>query len=115
MSFKENLKYYRELSGLSQYMLGERLSTPVSPKTISSWEVGRTEPTLATVIEIATILNVPVEKLLDEQVQNEDSVLKYDPIKNLKLNNLIDLIKNASLTDDQLDLVAALIKSYIDK
>ena len=55
MGFGDNLKYYRELRGISQRELGNLLSHSVSEKTVSSWEVNRTEPSMGIVLEIASI------------------------------------------------------------
>ena len=53
MNVGENIKYLRELKGLTQSDLGQLLN--VSDKTISSWEVGRTEPNIGKVALMSEI------------------------------------------------------------
>lgn len=45
MSFAENLKYLRKLNKIDQNKLASALN--VSAKTISHWETGYTEPSIA--------------------------------------------------------------------
>ena len=52
------IKQARKDAGLSQRDLGRAIK--VSDKTISAWEVGRAEPSLDTLEEIAEALNKPV-------------------------------------------------------
>ena len=61
MSFAWNLRTLRTQNDLTQGELAEMIG--VSQKTISSWETGRTEPTMNDVIGICKILDCPMEKL----------------------------------------------------
>ncbi len=61
--FKDNLKSLRKLKGLSQQQLAEKLN--VSFKTISHWELGYSEPSLAILCKLKEILNASYEELLD--------------------------------------------------
>lgn len=56
------IKTKRELLGLSQQELGDKLN--VSQKTISSWESGRTEPNMAMVQKICDVLSLDFDSLL---------------------------------------------------
>lgn len=55
MSIGENIKKWRELRNLKQSELAELLG--VSDKTVSSWEINRTEPKMGMVEKISTALN----------------------------------------------------------
>ena len=65
--FGENLRRLREARGYSQDELGAKLllnGKPVSGKTISSWEIGRTEPNMGLVQQIADLFKVPTDELI---------------------------------------------------
>lgn len=51
MSIGSNIKYWRELRNLKQSELAEKLG--VSDKTISSWEINRTEPKMGMIERIS--------------------------------------------------------------
>lgn len=61
--FKDNLKNLRKLKNLSQQQLAEKLN--VSFKTISHWELGYSEPSLAILTKLKEILSASYEELLD--------------------------------------------------
>ncbi len=61
--FKDNLKNLRKLKNMSQQQLAEKLN--VSFKTISHWELGYSEPSLAILTKLKEILNASYEELLD--------------------------------------------------
>lgn len=60
---KDNLKLYRKLKNLSQEDLAKLLN--VSHKTISHWENGYSEPSIAMIQKIKEIFNISYEELLD--------------------------------------------------
>ena len=60
----EKIKELRTKKNISQKELADRLF--VSDKTLSSWEINRTEPSLDLVVEICNILDVSVAKFLYE-------------------------------------------------
>ena len=60
----DNIKKYRTLRGLSQLELANLMN--VSQKTISSWEIGRTEPNMGMVERLALLLGVRKSDLLGE-------------------------------------------------
>lgn len=47
MSIGNNIKKLREREGMTQFDLANRIG--VSDKTISSWEINRTEPKMGTI------------------------------------------------------------------
>ncbi len=63
------IRYYRKLRGLTQAQLAEMLN--VSEKTISSWEVDRTEPNMEYVELLSTALGTPKSVLVGELLKPE--------------------------------------------
>lgn len=55
MSIGDNIKKWRELRNLKQSELAELVG--VSDKTVSSWEINRTEPKMGMVEKISSALN----------------------------------------------------------
>lgn len=55
MSIGDNIKKWRELRNLKQSELAELIG--VSDKTVSSWEINRTEPKMGMVEKISTALH----------------------------------------------------------
>jgi len=55
MSIGERIRNIREIRGLTQAELADRLG--VSSKTVSSWEVNRTEPKMGMIENVCAILN----------------------------------------------------------
>ena len=63
MSFCENLKSLRKVRNIDQKEFAQILN--ISPKTISHWETGYTEPSIAQLVEIANYFDVSLDDLLD--------------------------------------------------
>lgn len=63
----ERIKSARKNAGLTQRELGEKLG--VSEKTVSSWEINRTEPSMGTLEKIAKVLDINKSDLLDIEKQ----------------------------------------------
>lgn len=55
MSIGNNIKKLREREGMTQFDLANRIG--VSDKTISSWEINRTEPKMGTIEKICSVLH----------------------------------------------------------
>ena len=66
MAFKDSLKKLRVRNNLSQIELAKKLN--VKQYVISSWEIGRSEPSINQVIELSNIFKVPTDYLLDKDV-----------------------------------------------
>lgn len=62
MEFSENLKSLRKEYKIDQNKLASELK--VSPKTISHWETGYTEPSIAQLISLSKIFNVSLDELI---------------------------------------------------
>ena len=73
IDFCANIKRLRESRSLNQNELGEKLG--VSGKTVSSWEIGRTEPDIGTIDRIAKLFSVSVNELMYEV--KETSLIHY--------------------------------------
>lgn len=58
------LKIKRKAVGLNQTALAEAIG--VTPGAVSQWESGLTNPTLETLVKIATVLHCTVDDLLTE-------------------------------------------------
>lgn len=64
MKFNEKLINLRKEKGMSQEELGDRLG--VTRQTISKWELGQATPNMTNLNELATLFNVDVNYLVDD-------------------------------------------------
>jgi len=62
--FSQNLRRARKAAGLTQQQLADRLH--VTRQSVSSWELGRTEPDLQTLTELAEVFGTGAGALLGE-------------------------------------------------
>ena len=111
ITIAQNIKNLREKRGLSQVQLAELLG--ISDKTVSSWEIGRTEPNMGYVQAMCELFNVNADVLIygsDERIYfksgmdyiriplyspiccgdggfNEDNILEYVPVPSKGLSN----------------------------
>ena len=60
--FKENLKSLRIAKGIGQAVLAEK--TNISTKTISHWETGYSEPSIAQLVQLAEFFDVSLDELV---------------------------------------------------
>lgn len=67
MSVGKNIRKFRKLNKLTQEELANKLG--VSDKTISSWEIDRTEPDIGTVQKLAHYFGCDVSDLVGEPEQ----------------------------------------------
>lgn len=65
MFFSENLKGLRRAKGIGQAELAKALN--VSAKSISHWETGYTEPSIAQLISLADYFDVSLDELLGRE------------------------------------------------
>ena len=65
MGFCENLKELRKINKLDQKDFAKILN--ISPKTISHWETGYTEPSISQLIAIANYFDVTLDDLVDRK------------------------------------------------
>lgn len=110
----QRIKELRELKGLTQAELGEKLF--VSDKTVSKWEKDKSEPDSASLVKIAECFNVTLDYLLtgnDPEVENE-SISKIELAcreDNIALLNDLDL----EAFDDKGKNIEYYIKKYKPK
>lgn len=57
-----NIKFFREIKGISQNKLAEKLN--ISRTTYQSYENGRNEPNISTLIKMADFFGVSVDSLI---------------------------------------------------
>lgn len=71
MDLGAKIKKYRAQLGMDQRDLAHRLN--VSPKTVSSWEVNRTQPKMEMIDAMCKVFGCKRSDFLDEDVQDEPS------------------------------------------
>ncbi|MDD7157242.1 MAG: helix-turn-helix transcriptional regulator [Megasphaera elsdenii] len=74
MSFKDNLKYAREKNGLSRTQMAEKLD--MTPTAYGAYELGKREPKLEKLCQIANILHTTPNDLLNYTPINADELMK---------------------------------------
>ncbi len=79
--FASNLKYLRQRNNIEQLELAERLGRK-SPSSISEWEKGRYTPKAGVLSDIAKIFNVPLSKLMNEDI-TKSSITTLDKISHV--------------------------------
>ena len=65
MGFAENLKNLRRSNKIDQAKLANQLN--VSPKTISHWETGYTEPSITQLIMLADYFDITIDELVERK------------------------------------------------
>ena len=76
MKLKDKIRILRKVRGYSQQDLGDRLSKEtfgISRQSVSDWENGNSEPKLDNIRELAKVLNVSFDALLDDSIDLDDS------------------------------------------
>lgn len=126
MAFSDRLKKYRTDLDMKQDELADKIG--VSQKTISSWEVGRSEPTMREIAKLCKVLDCTVEDLTDTRVRRvgeitmQDIMVKIDTLNKDELRDLNEriehrmeiLIEREELEEEKkalMDRIAALEKS----
>lgn len=62
MELRENLKLLRRQTGIGQAKLADMIG--ISPKTVSHWETGYTEPSVDELIKLADVFDVSIDELV---------------------------------------------------
>jgi transcriptional regulator with XRE-family HTH domain len=88
MAFKDSLKKLRVRNNLSQTELAEKLN--VKQYVISSWEIGRSEPSINQLIILADIFKVPTDYLLDKDVIIVSSEAEFNIVTTEMVKDAID-------------------------
>ena len=97
MKLSDKIRIIRKARGLSQEALGDSLSrvseNGISRQSVSDWENGKAEPKLDNIRDLAEVLNVSFDALLDENIDLDDTSLMYHLCCNFQLyNNIVFLL-----------------------
>ena len=107
--FNKNLKYIRQLKGMSQQELADKLK--IDRSTISRWENNDMDATVDNAIQVADIFNISIADLTGKDL-TQDNTQSFN-----ELEILFDKHKNI-LTEDDKDYIKFIIekrKKEIDK
>lgn len=118
MGFKDQLAKLRKRNNMSQIELASKLS--VKQYVISSWETGRSEPSIEQLTKISTIFNISIDYLLDKsyiKVNNDEDFNKV--IENIKLDAEDDFLNKVSemcgnLSKEKKKKMLEVIKASLD-
>ena len=87
MKLSDKIRILRKARGFSQEGLGNALSrvnqNGISRQTVSDWENGNCEPKLENIRDLASVLNVSFDALLDETIDLENADTLTAVLKNL--------------------------------
>ena len=76
MQLADKIRIIRKARGYSQEQLGDKLSriseNGLSRQAVSDWENGKTEPKLDNIRDLAEVLNVSFDALLDDNIDLDD-------------------------------------------
>lgn len=102
--FGTNLKKIRQIKGLSQQAFAELID--LNRGVISSYEEGRAEPKIETLLRIATYFGIPTDDIISKpltvnQLANftliEDSIATLDDVKECNLKELTNNGENKNI------------------
>lgn len=91
----DNIRKVRMKRGLTQAQLADRVN--VSEKTVSSWEVNRTEPSMSYIERIADVLTCQKSELLGDSVVSADDMLflkKFHSLDDYGKRNVSMILNN---------------------
>jgi transcriptional regulator with XRE-family HTH domain len=95
MKLSDKIRILRKARGLSQEQLGYSLSRVnkdgISRQTVSDWENGKFEPKLENIRDLAEVLNVSFDTLLDETIDLEDDKVLYAVLNNEKGKKKVEI------------------------
>ena len=87
MKLSDKIRIIRKARGLSQEALGDSLSrvseNGISRQSVSDWENGKAEPKLDNIRDLAEVLNVSFDALLDENIDSSDNRVLSSVLKHL--------------------------------
>ena len=93
MDFKTRLKELREIKGLTQKQLADKLNSiskanKIYPQNISYWENGR-EPNLSIIVDLANLFDVSTDYLLGNTDNLDFNEISYEEKFNTVLNKKV--------------------------
>ena len=114
MGFKEQLAKLRKRKNITQIELASKMN--VKQYIISSWETGRSEPSIKQLMLLSDILDVPTDYLLDKQaikVYSDEEF--YKVIENIRQDADNDFLKAieescSNLNEEKKKKMLAIIK-----
>ena len=98
----ENIKYYRKEKGMSQEELALKLN--VVRQTVSKWEQNLSIPDSEMLIKISEVFEVPVSKLLGENIEETDTKSELEKISQ-KLENLNSMMAERNMRNRRILLI----------
>jgi transcriptional regulator with XRE-family HTH domain len=118
MSFKEQLTKLRKRNNMTQTHLAKLMD--VKQYVISSWEIGRSEPTISQLKMLSNIFKISVDYLLDKEFIGSCNEEEYNnAIKNVKMDAedefLNEVIKECGkLSEDKKKKMLNIIKASLE-
>ena len=115
MAFKDSLKKLRIRNNLNQIELADMLN--VKQYVISSWEIGRSEPSITQLIELSNIFKIPVDYLLDKDVVLVSNEEEFNIVTNEMFKDSIDDFEECvnnirqNCSDEQKKEISNILKS----
>ena len=96
MAVGDNIKKFRLEKGMTQAQLADKLN--VSEKTISSWEVNRTEPNMGNIEALSQTLGCRKSDLIGEPTslspQEYSLIKKYRFLDEYGVRNVLNFLNN---------------------
>ena len=94
MALSDNIKKAREKQGFSQEYIADKLN--VSRQAVSKWETGQSEPSTQNLLQLAEVLKVDANILLNESRERKVFAKENIEQKGLRtiLNNAVYICKN---------------------
>jgi transcriptional regulator with XRE-family HTH domain len=118
MSFKEQLTKLRKRNNMTQTDLAKLMD--VKQYVISSWEIGRSEPTISQLKMLSNIFKISVDYLLDKEFIGSCNEEEFNnAIKNVKMDAedefLNEVIKECGkLSEDKKKKMLNIIKASLE-
>ena len=103
MPFSDKLKEYRIKMDLTQAELGDKIGA--SQKTISSWETGRSEPTLREFTKLCEIFDCTLSNLSDTRDKRVGEITIDDVYAKIKSMPLMELKKLDNEICERMELI----------
>lgn len=107
MSFADRLKAFRIMKGLTQKELSEKVG--ITASGLRMWELGKREPSIEKIRELAVILEVSADDLLDTDTTYKDRDLEsirfrksYDSLSPENQKDLLKFLEFLKIKEAQL-------------